>query len=127
VTPCATGGRHRRARGAARPLSGLMLFMGSIEAANKKEEQALRSAWASSERRSFPDCPNACASLEGVSTVPLDKAARSMESAGVDAVLLIPSALARAGRERRLGRRWSFSTRTRTTNPPQRTSGCSRF
>jgi len=73
---------------------GLMLFMGSIEAANKKEEQALRVRVGVVGEAQLPGLPERLRSLEGVSTVPLDKAPRSMESAGVDAVLLIPSALA---------------------------------
>ncbi|HXL14934.1 MAG TPA: hypothetical protein VN972_02530, partial [Methylomirabilota bacterium] len=73
---------------------GLMLFMGSIEAANKKEEQALRVRVGVVGEAQLPGLSEHLRSLEGVSTVQLEKAPPSMESAGVDAVLVLPEALA---------------------------------
>ncbi len=73
---------------------GLMLFMGWIESANKKEESALRVNLGIVGASQLPGLPERLRSVEGVSTVPLDKAPESMERAGVDAVLVVPPALA---------------------------------
>jgi sodium transport system permease protein len=72
---------------------GLMLFMGSIEAANKKEENALRVRVGIVGEAQLPGLPERMAALEGVETVTLERAPSSMESAGVDAVLVIPAGL----------------------------------
>ena len=73
---------------------GLMLFMGSIEAANKKEESALRIRVGVVGEAQLPGLHQRMSALEGVSTVQLDRAPQSMEAAGVDAVLVIPASLA---------------------------------
>ena len=73
---------------------GLMLFMGSIEAANKKEESALRVRVGIVGEAQLPALRERVAALEGVSTVQLDRVPQSMESAGVDAVLAIPENVA---------------------------------
>jgi sodium transport system permease protein len=73
---------------------GLMLFMGSIEAANKKEESSLRVRVGIVGEAQLPGLSRSMGTLEGVSTVPLEAAPKSMESAGVDAVLVLPAAMA---------------------------------
>jgi sodium transport system permease protein len=73
---------------------GLMLFMGSIEAANKKEEGALRVRVGVVGEAQLPGLHQRMATLQGVSTVLLPAAPSSMESAGVDAVLVLPAGLA---------------------------------
>jgi len=111
----------------ARPLSGLMLFMARSRRRTRRRSRHFGSAWASSERRSFPDCPNGLRSSRESPTVPLDKAPRSMEIRRRGRGPADPSALAGLVAKGDSGR-WSFSTRTRTTkSSPQRTSGCSRF
>ena len=75
---------------------GLMLFMGSIEAANKKEEGALRVRVGVVGESQLPALHQRLASLEGVETVALDRAPDSMEQAGVDAVLVIPPGLSQS-------------------------------
>jgi sodium transport system permease protein len=72
---------------------GLMLLMGWIESANKKEEQALRVRVGIVGEAQLPTLRERLQSLEGVSAVPLDRAPASMEAAGVDAVLIIPAAI----------------------------------
>jgi sodium transport system permease protein len=72
---------------------GLMLFMGSIEAANKKDESALRVRVGIVGEAQLPGLHERMAALEGVETVPLEGAPSSLESAGVDAALVIPAGL----------------------------------
>ncbi len=69
---------------------GLMLFMGSIEAANRKEASALQVRVGVVGEAQLPGLHDRLHALEGVSTVPLVSAPESMESAGVDAVLVVP-------------------------------------
>jgi len=72
---------------------GLMLFMGWIESQNKKEERALRVRVGIVREAELPTLRPRLESLEGVSTVALDRAPASMEAAGVDAVLVLPPAI----------------------------------
>src|SRR3954471_3506671 len=75
---------------------GLMLFMGSIESANKKEESSLRVRVGVVGESQLPALHQRLASMEGLETVPLDRVPESMESAGVDAVLAIPPSMSRS-------------------------------
>src|SRR5689334_25146307 len=75
---------------------GLMLFMGSIESANKKEESSLRVRVGVVGEAQLPALPQRLASLEGVETVALDRAPESLEKAGVDAVLVIPPGMSQS-------------------------------
>ena len=72
---------------------GLMLFMGWIESANKKEESALHVRVGIVGEAQLPALRERLQSLEGVHAVPLESAPASMEAAGVDAVLVLPPAL----------------------------------
>src|SRR2546428_13620355 len=72
---------------------GLMLFMGWIESANKKEEQALHVRVGIVGEAQLPALHERLQSLEGVHAVPLQSNPASMEAAGVDAVLVLPPAL----------------------------------
>ncbi len=72
---------------------GLMLFMGSIEAANKKEQSGLQVRVGVVGEAQVPGLHDRLQKLEGVSTVPLAQAPASIESAGVDAVLVVPPSL----------------------------------
>ena len=69
---------------------GLMLFMGSIESANKKEEQALQVRVGVVGEMQLPALTEHLRGVEGVTAVALDRVPQSLESAGVDAVLVIP-------------------------------------
>lgn len=75
---------------------GLMLFMGSIEAANKKEASALQVRVGVVGESQLPGLQDRLHSLEGVSTVQLAAAPDSMESAGVDAVLVVPPSVSQS-------------------------------
>src|SRR5258706_7848553 len=75
---------------------GLMLLMGSIESSNKKEEGALRVRVGVVGEAQLPGLPKALQSVQGITAVTLDRTPSSMESAGVDAVLVIPPGLARS-------------------------------
>jgi sodium transport system permease protein len=75
---------------------GLMLFMGSIESANKKEESALRVRVGVVGEAQLPGLHQRLTTLPDVETVALDRAPASLEKAGVDAVLVIPPGMSQS-------------------------------
>ena len=72
---------------------GLMLLMGWIESANKKEESALHVRVGIVGSAQLPALGERLRSLEGVEAVPLQSTPASMEAAGVNAVLVLPPGL----------------------------------
>ena len=72
---------------------GLMLFMGWIESQNKKEELALQVRVGIVGESQLPGVQERLRSMEGVSTVALDRVPDSMEAAGVNAVLVLPPSI----------------------------------
>jgi len=72
---------------------GLMLFMGWIESQNKKEESSLRVRVGIVGEAELPQAAERMRATPGVEVVPLTRVPDSMEQAGVDAVLTVPSAV----------------------------------
>jgi len=68
---------------------GLMLFMGSIQSANEKEEKELQVRVGVFGGAQLPGLEEKMRALQGVSTVSLERIPRPIDAAGVDAVLVI--------------------------------------
>jgi len=75
---------------------GIMLLMGWIESQNKKDEGAMQVRVGLVGEAQLPGLVPALKSMEGVTTVSLDRVPPNLESAGVDAVLSIPSGIAQS-------------------------------
>ncbi|HZI89259.1 MAG TPA: ABC transporter permease [Candidatus Polarisedimenticolia bacterium] len=75
---------------------GLMLFMGSIESANKKEQSALQVRVGVVGESQLPGLGEKLRSMEGISTVSLPVTPPSLEAAGVDAILVVPPGMAQS-------------------------------
>src|SRR6267142_5020221 len=75
---------------------GIMMLMGWIESANKKEESALHVRVGIVGEAQLPGILERIRSVDGVFAVTLEKTPASMERAGVDAVLVIPPSIDRS-------------------------------